>query len=648
MGAAVLPFVPRRSASRWQVDEIAECYRVIDILHGVGMSVSLEVGASDEGDPWLVFIREDTQDVIFHIARMGGPLVASSAASDTLFHGRNMRDLLQRILQTQPFVLPSSKPLGWDDRLLMHPATMLVAVLATAFLASQDSAALAGTDETAPRAEPAQAGETANVIRKHLEPNGPPGRSVPAAEQPTISASTIASAVLAAVTVIAGEQILRSGELHPDERFIFSTMTALAAHHAPPQPASPVIGIEQDPEPQNQQAPAQSFDFDDSRNLGLAYQQTGTDLGALRAGVPPPGTPLDGNDVAGSFNLAITAALKGGFGLESISIGGGQLAFGSYLSGMFPDAVFAMKAPAGAEDGQAGLDEGGHLPASSASPSTTSAAPASGLAQAGGGGVSHAAMSMPDLATAMVDAKLIVSKMSLSVADLFWYGASIMRGAGLDPYNATRANSMVADIADTKPLSDKSMLGSPSDGHVVADASPVAKANLDGVFADSVGNGLANTVAPIDLAPLIDAPLGGRVIAPSSPLHNAPAGTAPNSTRPEPGDDLSPTQIVQIAQSIVNFIYDPRHEITLKGQDLEILQILVKNNPAIAGSDRLLLTHGQILAGDGVMLMPGVALVPSEIFTPKIVADLPTKAGSTLDVFFSHDLTVTLAGVIDL
>jgi hypothetical protein len=48
------------------------------------------------------------------------------------------------------------------------------------------------------------------------------------------------------------------------------------------------------------------------------------------------------------------------------------------------------------------------------------------------------------------------------------------------------------------------------------------------------------------------------------------------------------------------------------------------------------------------MLMPGVALVPSEIFTPKIVADLPTKAGSTLDVFFSHDLTVTLAGVIDL
>jgi len=127
----------------------------------------------------------------------------------------------------------------------------------------------------------------------------------------------------------------------------------------------------------------------------------------------------------------------------------------------------------------------------------------------------------------------------------------------------------------------------------------------------------------------------------------------PSIAQPPPiGSGLAPirsgAEIVQVVQSIVSFAFDPRHQIVLKGQDLEILQILVKANPLIAGADRVLLSHGQILAGDGVMLMPGVALLPAEVFAPKLVASLPTIKEGALEIFFRDDLTVTLAGVIDI
>jgi len=49
-----------------------------------------------------------------------------------------------------------------------------------------------------------------------------------------------------------------------------------------------------------------------------------------------------------------------------------------------------------------------------------------------------------------------------------------------------------------------------------------------------------------------------------------------------------------------------------------------------------------------VMLMPGVALLPAEVFVPKLVASLPTVQEGVLEIVFRNDLTVTLAGVIDL
>ena len=76
----ILPFV---SASRkgWSQAEHAEFARATMVLRGTGLPVITESGLSDEGDPWTIFLREDTGDVVVHICKIDGRVVAASAAS---------------------------------------------------------------------------------------------------------------------------------------------------------------------------------------------------------------------------------------------------------------------------------------------------------------------------------------------------------------------------------------------------------------------------------------------------------------------------------------------------------------------------------------------------------------------------------------
>jgi len=135
MSAVIVPFrTARKRPDAWAIEDVSECYRIVDSLARAGMALSLERGESDEGDPWIIFVREDTQDVLIHLARIDGEVIAASIASEHMFRGRSLREVLRRILQAQPFVLPPTLPVDAGDRILMHPATMLAAVLATAFV----------------------------------------------------------------------------------------------------------------------------------------------------------------------------------------------------------------------------------------------------------------------------------------------------------------------------------------------------------------------------------------------------------------------------------------------------------------------------------------------------------------------------------
>lgn len=135
MSANVFTFPGRNKGPQpWTNDELAELYRVVDLLGKAGLAVITDMGMSDEGDPWFVFCRADNEEVIAHFARIDGHFVAASIAVDETFRGANFRQIVDRMVSSQPLVVPTP---GTGSRLLLHPAVMLTAFVATALAHSE-------------------------------------------------------------------------------------------------------------------------------------------------------------------------------------------------------------------------------------------------------------------------------------------------------------------------------------------------------------------------------------------------------------------------------------------------------------------------------------------------------------------------------
>jgi len=130
----------------WLDQELAEFFRVRDALIQAGLNVDTEHGVTDEGDPWFVFIRPQTEEVTAHFARIDGHLVADSSASPVPLYGRDLRSLLSQVFRQQMALIPSRESNGGGGgNVTLHPASMLVAFVATAFLQVQQ-----GTREGTP------------------------------------------------------------------------------------------------------------------------------------------------------------------------------------------------------------------------------------------------------------------------------------------------------------------------------------------------------------------------------------------------------------------------------------------------------------------------------------------------------------------
>ncbi len=135
MSANVFAFPSRgKGPQPWTNDELAELYRVVDLLGRAGLAVATDMGMSDEGDPWFVFCRVDNDEVIAHFARIDGIFVAASIAVDETFRGANFRQIVDSMISAQPLVMPRPTP---GSKLFMHPAVMLTAFIATALAHSE-------------------------------------------------------------------------------------------------------------------------------------------------------------------------------------------------------------------------------------------------------------------------------------------------------------------------------------------------------------------------------------------------------------------------------------------------------------------------------------------------------------------------------
>lgn len=209
MSAEILSFVTRkRPATGWKSEEIAECYRVIEMLGRVGLAVSIDMGLSDENDPWLVFVRDDTQDVIAHLAIIDGEYIAASVVSDTVFRSRVFRNILEQIVRAQPLVLPVTS--GSNSRLLMNPFTVLAVFIATAFAYASNTEVYAGESPhdlaDTPKAPDVKGGAVAttpNVLRAALAP--PTDQVNQRSDNGDAIRNHIAATILATICVISAD-----------------------------------------------------------------------------------------------------------------------------------------------------------------------------------------------------------------------------------------------------------------------------------------------------------------------------------------------------------------------------------------------------------------------------------------------------------
>ncbi len=145
MPAELLSFFRPAASVRgdWSIQEVAEFYRVEAALVQAGISILVDRGVSDEGDPWFVFCRAGDGEVIVHFARIAGQYLIAAESIGRTLRGSDFRRLLSEFVSLNPTLIPMPSARG--AKLLLHPASLLAAVVATALFHMSSTEAVANT-----------------------------------------------------------------------------------------------------------------------------------------------------------------------------------------------------------------------------------------------------------------------------------------------------------------------------------------------------------------------------------------------------------------------------------------------------------------------------------------------------------------------
>jgi len=122
----------------WTQDERAQFYRVGATLNRAGLAIETESGVSDEGDPWFVFCRAASDDVIVHFARCDGVYVIA-APGQAVVRGEDFILLIEALIaRYAPFV-----DLAKTDSkvVILHPSALLFALVVTCLFNAENSEA---------------------------------------------------------------------------------------------------------------------------------------------------------------------------------------------------------------------------------------------------------------------------------------------------------------------------------------------------------------------------------------------------------------------------------------------------------------------------------------------------------------------------
>lgn len=176
----ILPFVARvRDSGDWTASERARLEALADEFTKAGVHVEVIYGATDDGDPWCV-VKDANEDVLVHVARIGGRFVVHYAAQDTFEEGADLPSALGARLIDVPVDPEHQGEVVVPFNLAGRQAQGLLAlIVATAFFyETRDAhAAAAGEHDAAPVSEGT---EVAAVAALPLETPDKPGRDASA------------------------------------------------------------------------------------------------------------------------------------------------------------------------------------------------------------------------------------------------------------------------------------------------------------------------------------------------------------------------------------------------------------------------------------------------------------------------------------
>lgn len=140
----------------WGNQELADLFRVRQLLSGAGVAVETLRGVTDEGDPWFLFCHPNG-DVFIHMARIDGIYVLDSPNVQRPLRGADFNEL---IADFSSGALPSrAKADGGETAqrvvrlerggtVRLHPSAMLAALIWTLFLAAEELVMMLPEEDT--------------------------------------------------------------------------------------------------------------------------------------------------------------------------------------------------------------------------------------------------------------------------------------------------------------------------------------------------------------------------------------------------------------------------------------------------------------------------------------------------------------------
>lgn len=133
----------------WSNQELADLFRVRQLLSSANVPVETDRGVTDEGDPWFVFCHANGE-VFIHLCRIDGLYVLDSPNVVRPLRGSDFNELIADFTnKALPAGSAEDDPerrvirLERGGKVRLHPSAMLAALIWTLFLASEELVLLA-------------------------------------------------------------------------------------------------------------------------------------------------------------------------------------------------------------------------------------------------------------------------------------------------------------------------------------------------------------------------------------------------------------------------------------------------------------------------------------------------------------------------